>query len=211
MKAPAGPSQNLENRGDFSDGCLENRGDFSDGCEQTSPGVLVYDSRSSVLNKTSAQKVKQVIKQHIMTTTPLTSYVIPVAPTCTQIWVLLLLSLIGVLIFWFGRWPGNKVGIKPIRASAFKPEIVPEKIDTIVIGSGSGGCACANLLAQSGQRVLVLDQHPDRTGGCTHSFRLEGCEWDTGLHYTSMGMSQKTCRPGALLNFMTKGKQHWSK
>ena len=60
---------------------------------------------------------------------------------------------------------------------------------------------------QSGQKVLVLEQHPDRTGGCTHSFRQENCEWDTGLHYTSMGMSQRTQRPGALLHFMTKGKQ----
>ena len=75
---------------------------------------------------------------------------------------------------------------------------------------GSGGCACANLLAQSGQRVLLLEQHEERTGGCTHSFRQENCEWDTGLHYTSINMSKKTQRPGALLHFMTKGKQEWS-
>lgn len=29
------------------------------------------------------------------------------------------------------------------------------------------------------------------------------------MHYTSAGMSDKTARPGALLNFMTKGKQHF--
>jgi len=68
----------------------------------------------------------------------------------------------------------------PIRASAFSPDKVPSNLDTIVIGSGSGGSTAANLLAQSGQRVLVLEQHAV-TGGCTHSFREEGCEWDTGM------------------------------
>jgi len=66
------------------------------------------------------------------------------------------------------------------RADKFQLSKVPENIDTIVIGSGSGGSTVANLLAQSGQRVLVLEQH-SVTGGCTHSFREEGCEWDTGL------------------------------
>lgn len=99
--------------------------------------------------------------------------------------------------------------IQPIRASPFHPNLVPSRIDTIVIGSGSGGCACANLLAQAGQRVLLLEQH-NRTGGCTHSFRDRGCEWDTGLHYTARGMSDPTQRAGALLHFMTKGLQEWS-
>ena len=120
----------------------------------------------------------------------------------------------------FRSWPGDKVTIKPIRASAFQhdndyfvstitttttttnsndqekeedgKETKTKKskknsnnnnyYDTIVIGSGSGGCACANLLSQSGQKVLVLEQHVDRTGGCTHTFRDNNCEWDTGLH-----------------------------
>lgn len=66
------------------------------------------------------------------------------------------------------------------RADRFRPEKIPPNLDTIVIGSGSGGSTVANLLAQSGQRVLVLEQH-SVTGGCTHSFREEGCEYDTGL------------------------------
>lgn len=112
----------------------------------------------------------------------------------------------GLLVFgtlfrffhdWLFYWPAdhdNEIKIKPIRASAFQhdyfetPEMVAKKdkkkamYDTIVIGTGSGGCACANLLAQSGQKVLVLEQHEERTGGCTHTFRDNGCEWDTGLH-----------------------------
>ena len=128
--------------------------------------------------------------------------------------IALLLATFGMYLFvrWLTHWPGRNVKtIHPQRASPFSPEMVPKNIDTIVIGSGSGGCACSNLLAQAGQRVLLLEQHPERTGGCTHSFRQEGCEWDTGLHYTSIGMSQRTQRPGALLYFMTKGKQEWTR
>ena len=116
-----------------------------------------------------------------------------------------------IFIFYLSSWPAKKAHVKPRRASPFKPELVPPKIDTIVIGSGSGGCTCANLLAQMGHRVLILEQHETRTGGCTHSFREQGCEWDTGLHYTSAAMGQKTKRPGALLHFMMKGLQGWTK
>jgi hypothetical protein len=94
---------------------------------------------------------------------------------------LVLLALFAGIVLWFVLWPGRKVTqIKPIRASTFHPDLIPANLDTIVIGSGSGGCACANLLAQAGQHVLLLEQHY-RTGGCTHSFRENGCEWDTGL------------------------------
>lgn len=126
-------------------------------------------------------------------------------------WVIFVGAVFGGFFFWLSRWPAQDVKIIPTRASKFDPNKVPEKIDTIVIGSGSGGCACANLLAQAGQKVLLLEQHPDRTGGCTHSFRQEGCEWDTGLHYTSIGMSKATQRAGALLKFMTKDLQHWTR
>ena len=110
---------------------------------------------------------------------------------------------------WIFDWPGSKVELHPMRASNFSPAQVPTDLDTIVVGSGSGGCAAANLLAQSGQRVLLLEQHY-RTGGCTHTFREEGCEWDTGLHYTAASMGQATSRPGALLRFMTHGLQQWT-
>ena len=127
-------------------------------------------------------------------------------------WWLCIFLLPGVaFLLWFFRWPGRGLRVKPVRASRFSPSLVPSNLDTIVIGTGSGGCACGNLLAQAGQRVLMLEQHEDRTGGCTHTFRLEGCEWDTGLHYTSEGMSNPTHRAGALLNFMTKGKQEWKR
>ena len=134
------------------------------------------------------------------------------SPTSGVILILLCLAIcVAVCIDWLFSWPTRRIPLKPERASAFAPHLVPTSgIDTIVIGSGSGGCAAANLLAQSGQKVLILEQHVTRTGGCTHSFRDRGCEWDTGLHYTSAAMGSSVCRPGAVMNFMTRGLQKWT-
>jgi hypothetical protein len=99
------------------------------------------------------------------------------------------LFLFLALLVYISWWP-TPHEIQAERATTFAPEKVPNHIDSIVIGSGSGGSTCSNLLAQSGQKVLVLEQHPTVTGGCTHSFREQNCEWDTGLHYTSKDMSR---------------------
>jgi len=96
-----------------------------------------------------------------------------------------------------------------VRASPFSPDSVPTDIDTLVIGSGPGGCTCANLLAQQGRKVLVLEQHQTKTGGGTHSFREQGCEWDTGLHYSSIAMSDKTARAGCIMDYMSHGTQRF--
>jgi hypothetical protein len=106
--------------------------------------------------------------------------------------VLMFLAL--CLLLYSLRWPKPQKAAL-VRASPFQQDAVP-----IIIGSGSGGSTCANLLSQSGQRVLVLEQHPTVTGGCTHSFQEENCEWDTGLHYTSKDMSRPTARPGKFLS-----------
>ena len=126
-------------------------------------------------------------------------------------WLLVLLVSLGLFMMWLSHWPGRNAKIKLVRASPFSPDKVPADLDTIVIGSGAGGCACSNLLAQAGRKVLLLEQHEERTGGCTHTFRQEGCEWDTGLHYTSEGMGLPTHRSGGLLRFMTRGKQEWKR
>lgn len=126
--------------------------------------------------------------------------------------VLLSLFLILALAFaafvvYLQTFPATRK-IVPRRADHFRPDLVPQHLDTIVIGSGSGGSTCANLLAQSGQRVLVLEQH-EVTGGCTHSFRERNCEWDTGLHYVPKDMADKTARAGAVMDFMTHGMQQF--
>lgn len=141
---------------------------------------------------------------------PILSSIVPAALIVPP-WLLVLFICLVSFYFWVTNWPGKHAKVRPIRASAFNPDKVPPNLDTIVIGSGSGGSSCANVLAQSGQKVLVLEQHEDRTGGCTHTFRINGCEWDTGLHYTSDGMGNPTKRAGALLKFMTRGKQEWKR
>lgn len=118
--------------------------------------------------------------------------------------------LVVIFLVWLTcSWPKPRAA-KFERADHFHPGRLPkQKIDTIVIGSGIGGSTCANLLAQSGQVVLVLEQH-SVTGGCTHSFREKGCEWDTGLHYVGKAMCTPTARPGAIMDFMSRGLQKWT-
>ena len=61
----------------------------------------------------------------------------------------------------------------------FKPEKVPDDIDTVIIGSGISGLTTAVLLGRVGQKVLVLEQH-DQAGGCCHAFQDKGYEFSTG-------------------------------
>ena len=56
------------------------------------------------------------------------------------------------------------------------------KYDVVVIGSGFGGLACAQLLSKTGCRVLVLEAHW-QPGGCLQSYQRKGHTFDTGLHY----------------------------
>lgn len=57
-----------------------------------------------------------------------------------------------------------------------------EDWDAIVIGSGIGGLTTASLLAQEGQKVLVLEQHYVAGGAC-HTFDRKGFRFATGIHY----------------------------
>ena len=120
--------------------------------------------------------------------------------------VVVLVSFLTYVVF---SWPKTQT-VQPMRALAFQPDLIPKKLDTIVIGSGSGGSTCCSLLAQSGQRVLVLEQHPTVTGGCTHSFRERNCEWDTGLHYSSKAMGDPLSRSGSIMDFASHGMQEWT-
>lgn len=57
--------------------------------------------------------------------------------------------------------------------------------DSIIVGSGAGGLACALCLARAGQKVLLLEQH-DVPGGWCHSFMLNGQRFSPGVHYVGL-------------------------
>lgn len=82
---------------------------------------------------------------------------------------------------------------------------VPKNIDVIVIGSGIGGLTFAALLAKSGKKVLVLEQHY-LAGGTTHSFEDKGVEHETGVHY--IGNIEKR-KP--ILDLITHNPLEWCK
>ena len=89
---------------------------------------------------------------------------------------------------------------------AYLPKRVPEDVDYYIIGSGMGSLYCAALLAKSGKKCVVLEQHYV-AGGCTHSFHDGGFEFDTGLHY--VGRIEKY---EELVDFVSTGsKVAWTK
>ncbi|CAE7681432.1 retsat, partial [Symbiodinium microadriaticum] len=79
--------------------------------------------------------------------------------------------------------------------------------DAIVIGSGIGGLVAASLLARTGKRVLILEQH-DQIGGCCHSFRENGFEFDTGIHY--IGEMRNNTAFRFLLDQISNGQLSWA-
>jgi all-trans-retinol 13,14-reductase len=79
--------------------------------------------------------------------------------------------------------------------------------DVIVIGSGMGGMTCAALLAKTGKRVLVLEQHYV-PGGFTHVFSRKGYTWDVGVH--AVGEVTRKSLPGRLLHALTDGALEWA-
>lgn len=54
--------------------------------------------------------------------------------------------------------------------------------DSIIIGSGLSGLTCALLLARSGRRVLVLEQH-SQPAPVVRGFSRAGIHFDSGFHY----------------------------
>ncbi|QDZ21985.1 amine oxidase [Chloropicon primus] len=66
-----------------------------------------------------------------------------------------------------------------IRRDASVAPPVPSEADVVVIGSGIGGLCCAAVAAKYGFSVAVLESHTI-PGGCAHSFKREGYEFDSG-------------------------------
>ena len=79
--------------------------------------------------------------------------------------------------------------------------------DAIVIGSGMGGMTTAAMLAELGQRVLVLEQHYV-PGGFTHAFKRGPYEWDVGVH--AIGEVGPKAMLGRLLSTLTDHKLEWA-
>ncbi|KAK6470272.1 all-trans-retinol 13,14-reductase-like [Huso huso] len=91
--------------------------------------------------------------------------------------------------------------------SGFTTNKVPEHLDAIVIGSGIGGLGVASILAKTGKRVLVLEQH-DQAGGCCHTFTEKGFEFDVGIHYIGELQEYKPFRH--LVDQITDGQLQWA-
>lgn len=56
------------------------------------------------------------------------------------------------------------------------------KYDVVIIGSGLGGLTCGATLSKEGYNVCVIEKHAT-AGGCFQTFRREGQDLDTGIHY----------------------------
>ncbi len=94
-----------------------------------------------------------------------------------------------------------------MRDRPWSRECPPGPYDVIVIGSGIGGMTCAALLAKTGRRVLVLEQHYV-PGGYTHTFSRKGWTWDVGVH--AVGEVTQASMPGRILDALTDGELKWA-
>lgn len=56
------------------------------------------------------------------------------------------------------------------------------RYDAVVVGSGIGGLVAANLLAEAGRSVLLVEQHY-MTGGYCSTFRRGGYTFDAATHF----------------------------
>lgn len=57
-----------------------------------------------------------------------------------------------------------------------------QEYDVVIIGSGLGGLICANILAEEGYKVCVLEKN-QQIGGNLQTFSRDKIIFDTGVHY----------------------------
>ena len=104
----------------------------------------------------------------------------------------------------YGNKPKNyRLPDKDYTKNRYSRNKVPVYLDTIIIGSGIGGLTTASLLAKSGKRVLVLEQHYV-AGGSTHVFEENGIEHETGYHYIGNVNKRKE-----IFNIITDTEIEW--
>jgi len=107
-------------------------------------------------------------------------YLSMLGPVAVQI-IVLCFCLCSLL--WLSYPAYQPPVLRKVRNSdRFSRDKIPKEVDAIVIGSGMSGMTAASVLARSGKRVLVLEQHYVAGGGC-HMFDLKGYWFDSGLHY----------------------------
>jgi len=76
------------------------------------------------------------------------------------------------------------------------------KYDVAIIGSGLGGLVCGYILSKFGYKVVILEKHY-QFGGCLQTFRRNGINYDTGMHYVgSMDEGQVLYRYFKYLNLL---------
>ena len=90
----------------------------------------------------------------------------------------------------------------------FLPKHIPDNLDAVIIGSGTGGLSAGALLAKLGKKVLVLEQH-DRAGGCLHVYEDKGYLFDVGIHL--LGQLSEGMMTTILIDQITDGQIGWSK
>ncbi|CAF4953326.1 unnamed protein product [Rotaria sp. Silwood1] len=92
----------------------------------------------------------------------------------------------------------------------FRMSAVPGDLDMIIIGSGMAGLTVASIMAQEGKKVLLLEQH-DVIGGNTHTFKENGFDFETGLHYIGGRIGKKTSNLRKHFDCITKNGVEWEK
>lgn len=73
-----------------------------------------------------------------------------------------------------------------------------DSYDAIVIGAGVGGLVCANLLARSGLKVLLVEQH-FMVGGYCSTFRRKQFTFDAATHFYPL-LGNRSTITGTLLS-----------
>lgn len=80
-----------------------------------------------------------------------------------------------------GGWPAELPRLPFDRAGLITPDELEARYDAIVVGSGAGGGAVAQVLAESGRRVLIIESGTGPVASALDHDHLHNPRLDTGL------------------------------